>query len=141
MIFHKTYPYLLQFSYTTHSINYVLCIHVFIFHFAQWCTYYYFSTRSWHSPGRPFITVFIHPCMEILSRSIQNALDYNSWHPITLSPNAPPISYLFFADDIILASCTTPTSCATIINTLRHFSEWPGMKINLAKSKKKKNLK
>lgn len=73
--------------------------------------------------------------MELLSRSINIAVDHNHWLPITLNKKAPPISHLFFADDIILASKITTNSCHTIIDHLNHFTTLSGHRINFAKSK------
>lgn len=83
-------------------------------------------------PLSPYLFIL---CMEMFSRSISIAVDHNIWHPITVHKRAPPISHLFFADDIILASKIITDSCHTIIDHLDHFTKLSGQKINFAKSK------
>lgn len=70
----------------------------------------------------------------MLSRSINTAVDYNTWKPIILHKQEPPIFHLFFADDIILASKIDKTSCHCIIDHINHFNTFSGQKINYTKS-------
>lgn len=51
--------------------------------------------------GHPLSPYLFIMCMKMFSQSINLAVDYQSWDPIYLNKQAPPISHLFFADDII----------------------------------------
>lgn len=54
--------------------------------------------------GDPLFTYIFILCMERLSRCIDIAVDYGLWSPIKICTRAPPLSHLFFADDIILCA-------------------------------------
>lgn len=83
-------------------------------------------------PLSPYLFIL---CLEMLSRSINTAVDYRSWQSISLASRCPLISHLFFAYDIILTAKITPLTCNSIIDTLNHFTAHSGQNINFHKSK------
>lgn len=71
----------------------------------------------------------------MLSCIIYLSVDYLQWQPIKLSKSVPLLSHLFFADDIILLAKVSTKSCHANIDTLNHFTNYSGQKINFQKSK------
>jgi hypothetical protein len=55
-------------------------------------------------PLSPYIFVL---CMESLSQVIIKEVDDGHWNPVRLSKNGPPLSHLFFADDVLLFTKAT----------------------------------
>jgi hypothetical protein len=73
--------------------------------------------------------------MEFLSQVIiKNSAD-GHWKPVRLSRNGPPLSHLFFADDVLLFAKATQSQALNIASTLKSFAESSGLKVNNAKSK------
>src|ERR1044072_535721 len=83
-------------------------------------------------PMSPYLFVL---CMERLSVKIQSMVDMGIWKPITVSRNGPPISHMFFADDVLLFCEATTPQVNILADTMRSFCENSGLKINLQKSK------
>jgi hypothetical protein len=54
---------------------------------------------------------------------------------VRLSRNGPPLSHLFFADDVLLFAKATQSQALNIASTLKSFAESSGLKVNNAKSK------
>lgn len=84
------------------------------------------------NPLSPYIFIM---CMERLSHTIFQSVDYLMWKPIQLSQNRPQLSHLLFADDIILLSKVIKTSCHAIIDILNHFTTLSAQTISYLKSK------
>lgn len=82
-------------------------------------------------PLSPYIFIL---CMERLSLRIDFSVDYGLWNPVKISARAPPLSYLFFVDDIILCAKVDSTSCMEISGIFEHFNSVSGQKISLIKS-------
>lgn len=61
-------------------------------------------------------------------------VDYNNWLPLALANRGPQLSYLFFADDIILTAKVIPTTCQWILHTLAQFTKLSRQIINCDKS-------
>ncbi|XP_019265527.1 PREDICTED: uncharacterized protein LOC109243087 [Nicotiana attenuata] len=83
-------------------------------------------------PTSPYLFIM---CMERLSRSIDNTVLHNQWHPISISRSGPKISHLFFADDLTLFAKANDRNGNTILSILQNFNEQSGQKINLTKSR------
>nr|KYP38810.1 Transposon TX1 uncharacterized [Cajanus cajan] len=82
-------------------------------------------------PLSPYIFVL---CMERLFHLIDIAENHKLWKPIKLSKKGPPLSYLAFADDLILFSEATLDQ-AEIINTCMDlFCKSSGMKVSQEKT-------
>ena len=71
-------------------------------------------------PLSPYIFVF---CIERLSQLINEAVNHGFWKPIQLSRNDPKISYLCFADDLIMVLEVSMEQVAIINQCLNAFCE------------------
>jgi hypothetical protein len=83
-------------------------------------------------PLSPYLFVL---CMEVLSRSIIKSIDDGHWQPVRLSRNGPPLSHLFFADDVLLFAKATKSQALNIASTLNRFAVYSGLKVSNIKSK------
>ncbi|GAU22350.1 hypothetical protein TSUD_106780 [Trifolium subterraneum] len=83
-------------------------------------------------PLSPYLFVI---CMEFLSHSILNNMEDGHWKPMRLSRNGPPLSHLFFADDVLLFAKATRSQTLNIASTLKRFADYSGLKVNTNKSK------
>ncbi|CAN1142230.1 Putative ribonuclease H protein At1g65750 [Linum perenne] len=72
--------------------------------------------------------------MERLSHVIDQAVQEGDWEPIKLSPSCPPISHLFYADDLILFSSASVGQASTILRCLDEFGIASGLSVNKSKS-------
>lgn len=99
------------------------------------CPTTFFSPTRGIRQGDPLSPYIFILCMERLSRRVDMAVDYLLWSPVKVAPHSPPISHLFFVDDMILCGEITPTTCDNISTIMRHFSSISGQQINYAKSR------
>ncbi|XP_057449118.1 uncharacterized protein LOC130740498 [Lotus japonicus] len=83
-------------------------------------------------PLSPYLFVL---CMERLSVLIHNLVDNGEWKPVRISQGGPPISHLFFADDVLLFCQATSDQVNLLAATMKSFCDSSGLKINLQKSK------
>jgi hypothetical protein len=83
-------------------------------------------------PLSPYLFVL---CMEYLSHIIIKNIDDGLWNPVRLSKNGPPLSHLFFADDVLLFAKATKSQAQIIDSTLKRFADYSGLKVNINKSK------
>lgn len=67
-------------------------------------------------PLSPYLFVL---CMERLSQAISRSVQAGQWKPIKLGRFGPPLSHLFFADDLILFGDTSKEQ-ETLINSILH---------------------
>ena len=73
-------------------------------------------------------------CIERLGHVINQAVSEGKWKPIKLSRRGPPLSHLFFADDLILFAEASESQIVTVMECLDLFCNSSGQKINLNKS-------
>lgn len=73
-------------------------------------------------PLAPYLFVL---CMEVLGQDIRAAVDSKQWKAIKLSRSGPPISHLFFADDLILFGEARNSQAYVMENILKAFYLWP----------------
>ncbi|KAK4267368.1 hypothetical protein QN277_024155 [Acacia crassicarpa] len=83
-------------------------------------------------PLSPYLFVI---CMEKLAHLIQEATHNGHWKPIRLSRRGPPISHLFFADDIMLFAEASMDQVEIINSCLQSFCASSGLKINYQKTR------
>ncbi|CAN1193312.1 hypothetical protein LINPERHAP2_LOCUS41979 [Linum perenne] len=69
-----------------------------------------------------------------MSHLINEAVHGGSWAPVTLAPNSPPISHLFYVDDLILFSSASLEHATIIADCLDRFCEASGQAISRDKS-------
>lgn len=69
-------------------------------------------------PMSPYLFVF---CMERLGHLIQDKLQNRSWRPISLSKDGPPLSHLFFADDLFIFEEASREQAHLIQDVLQDF--------------------
>ncbi|GAU26057.1 hypothetical protein TSUD_225190 [Trifolium subterraneum] len=62
-------------------------------------------------------------------------IDDGLWKPVRLSRNGPPLSHLFFADDVLLFAKATKSQALNIASTLKSFADYSGLQVNVSKSK------
>ncbi|KAA3472427.1 reverse transcriptase [Gossypium australe] len=82
-------------------------------------------------PLSPYLFVLI---MERLSHLINQVLLCKQWKPIKLSRNSPPLTHLFFADDLVLFAEASMKQVDIIKETMNKFCEASGQKVSLDKS-------
>ncbi|KAH7514410.1 hypothetical protein FEM48_Zijuj11G0086700 [Ziziphus jujuba var. spinosa] len=84
--------------------------------------------------GDPLSPILFILCSEILSRLLLKEEDQDRLHGIKVDRNAPAISHLMYADDLII-SCRANHRDATIIKEcLSYFCSWSGQEVNEEKS-------
>ena len=73
-------------------------------------------------------------CAEILSRMLVKEEAINNIQGIKVSREAPAISHLLYADDIIIACRANESNAKVVQRTLELFGKWCGQQINKEKS-------
>ncbi|PNY07262.1 ribonuclease H [Trifolium pratense] len=62
-------------------------------------------------------------------------IDDGLWKSVRLSRNGPPLSHLFFADDVLLFAKATKSQALNIASRLKSFADYSGLQVNVSKSK------
>lgn len=83
-------------------------------------------------PLSPYLFVL---CMERLAHRINDSIVCGDWKPIKLSRNGPPISHLFFVDDLLLLGEASLEQMEVISACLEEFCLASGMKVSASKSR------
>jgi hypothetical protein len=83
-------------------------------------------------PLSPYLFVLT---MERLSHLIQSKVDAKEWQPIVLAKGGPPISHLFFADDLILFGEASMNQMNIISECLTEFCGASGAKVSVEKTR------
>lgn len=84
--------------------------------------------------GDPLAPYLFILCMEFLSQKIQEAVLSKRWKPIQISRQAPLVSHLPFADDILLFGETTEAQADIMAEVMTGFCNVFGQKVNTSKS-------
>lgn len=82
-------------------------------------------------PISPYLFLF---CMEALSRTIMNAEHLEKIKGIKITPSAPTISHLLFADDCLIFCDANVTTSQKLVQLFTDFGTASGQLINLSKS-------
>lgn len=85
--------------------------------------------------GDPLSRYLFVFCMKRLSFLINRKVVEANWKGIKVSRNSPPLTHLFFADDLILFGVDNFSNCHAMLNVLTCFCEMSGQSINFNKSK------
>ncbi|KAA3488140.1 Retrovirus-related Pol polyprotein LINE-1 [Gossypium australe] len=78
-------------------------------------------------PLSPYLFVL---CMEWLGHFIQSGMEVGTWDPIRLSRSGPPVSHLFFADDLVIFCKAQIDQARLLASILSLFYEISGHKIS-----------
>ena len=85
--------------------------------------------------GDPLSPYIFTLCMERLHHIISEQMDEGEWSPIRLNAHGPPISHLFFADDLILFGEASTSQVDTMLKCLNLFCSTSGQKVSNTKTK------
>ncbi|XP_028778309.1 uncharacterized protein LOC114734823 [Neltuma alba] len=83
-------------------------------------------------PLSPYLFVL---CMERLNHIILEECSMGRWRPLRFNNEAPPISHLFFADDLLLFTEASTRQVEEVKRIMKRFCLFSGHRINLEKSK------
>lgn len=72
--------------------------------------------------------------IERLGHLIEVAIEGNNWEPIRLSRNGPSISYLFFADDLLLFCRASEFGAACLNRSIDIFWHFTSYRVNKQKT-------
>lgn len=92
-----------------------------------------FSPNRGLSQGDPLFPYLFVICMEKLSLAINDAVVRQEWISIKISKNGPGVSYLFFADDMLLFSKARNSQFPLIASMFDNFNKASSLKDNLSK--------
>lgn len=85
--------------------------------------------------GDPISPYIFTLCMERMHHIISDAIEEGEWSPIRLGASGPPISHLFFADDLILFGEATSRQVDTMLRCMDLFCSSSGQKLSHTKTK------
>nr|KYP72644.1 Putative ribonuclease H protein At1g65750 family [Cajanus cajan] len=83
-------------------------------------------------PLSPYLFVL---CMERLGHMIQAEVSAGIWEPYQINSDGPPISHLFFVDDVLIFAKAKPAQIRRVVVVLEKFCTTSGLKVNIQKSK------
>lgn len=79
-------------------------------------------------PLSPYFSILI---ADVFSKMIQRKVQEKHIHGAQASRSGPEISYLFFADDILLFIRASPKGCTIIVDILNNMKQHPGKKLTM----------
>ncbi|CAL1383991.1 unnamed protein product [Linum trigynum] len=84
--------------------------------------------------GCPLSPYLFTLCIERLNHCIKDSINRKAWKPIFLSKDGPPLTHLFFADDLVLFAEANQKQGEEILACLNRFCEASGEQVNKDKS-------
>ncbi|EOY02808.1 Uncharacterized protein TCM_017202 [Theobroma cacao] len=97
------------------------------------CSDKFFPSRGVRQgPLAPYLFVL---CIERLAHGIKHAVEHEMWKPIRLGKHGPPLTHLFFADDLILLAEASESQIEVIKGVLEDFYACSGGKQEGSSSK------
>ncbi|CAL1381633.1 unnamed protein product [Linum trigynum] len=97
------------------------------------CTESFQPTRGLRQ-GCPLSPYLFTLCIERLNHCIKESIDRKAWKSITLSKDGPPLTHLFFADDLVLFAEADQKQGEEILACLDRFCGASGERVNKDKS-------
>ncbi|CAL1366122.1 unnamed protein product [Linum trigynum] len=94
-----------------------------------------FSPSRGLRQGCPLSPYLFTLCVERLSHCIENAVKEKRWKPVNLSPGEPPLSHLFFDDDLVLFAEASPRQAEVVMDCIEAFCSASGEQISKEKSR------
>ncbi|CAL1358518.1 unnamed protein product [Linum trigynum] len=98
------------------------------------CTEEFKPTRGLRQ-GCPLSPYLFTLCMERLNHNIKKSVECGKWKPICLSKNGPPLTHLFFADDLVLLAEADANQARVVMSCLDQFCSASGEKVSKEKSR------
>lgn len=93
-----------------------------------------FSPSRGLRQGDPMSPLLFVTALERLSHCIQDAVNDGLWCPLKFGRGGPEVSYLLFANDILLIAEASDANTRVILDILNRFTNCSGKSINNAKS-------
>ena len=85
--------------------------------------------------GDPLSPYLFGLCMEKFSLYINLKVEEDAWNPIHISRGGPPISHLFFADDVLLFCKARSSQVRLLMKTVDDFCTASRLSVNFEKSR------
>ncbi|CAL1397558.1 unnamed protein product [Linum trigynum] len=85
--------------------------------------------------GCPLSPYLFTLCIERLSHCILSEVKNGNWKPMKLSADGPPLSHLFFADDLVLFAEANPKHAEVVMSCMERFCLASGELISKEKSR------
>lgn len=92
-----------------------------------------FSDKRGIRQGDPLSPYLFVLCMEKLSHLIRTVVDIKRWKPFKASQSGPPISHLFFADDLVLFYEASIDQASILKECMDFFCNLSGQAVNFDK--------
>jgi hypothetical protein len=98
------------------------------------CKSAYFSPSRGIRQGDPLFPYLFNLCSEILARLIKREEDFGLIKGVKLASNAPSISLLSYADDVLLFCGAKNSEIANLMRCVDKFCDWSRLSRNRDKS-------
>lgn len=83
-------------------------------------------------PLSPYIFIL---CMERLSQVITQEVTKGRWKPVKMGRQGPPLSHLFFADDLLIMGTTDDRQIELVQDVLERFCVASGLRVSMSKTR------